>query len=116
MKMFFNFPHLLEESVTPAKAGVQVLNILFNKKFTTWIPAFAGMTVITCLIAPSAQAKKKTVGEDISNMIIQGQDRLTVHGTVPEMSWEVEAYKDVHAAVRDYVLLGELKSPSISQP
>ncbi len=34
-------------SVTPAKAGVQVSNMTFKSRFTTWIPAFAGMTILT---------------------------------------------------------------------
>lgn len=71
---------------------------------------------ILSLIAGASEAKKKGTGEDISNMIIEGENRLKVHGTVPETAWEVDAYKDVPEALRDYVLLGELKSPSISQP
>lgn len=71
---------------------------------------------LVAVTAGISEAKKKGTGEDISNMIIEGENRLQVHGKVPELSWEVDAYKDVPEALRDYVLLGELKSPSISQP
>ena len=73
------------------------------------------MTLL-CLAAGIGEAKKKSTGEDISNMIIEGENRLQVHGQIPELSWNVDAYRDVPEALRDYVLLGELKSPSINQP
>jgi hypothetical protein len=76
---------------------------------------FLSVTLVS-LVAGLSDAKKKGTGEDISNMIIEGENRLRVHGSVPEIAWEVDAYKDVPEALRDYVLLGELKSPSISQP
>jgi len=31
--------------VIPAKAGIQVVNLTLRSMFTTWVPAFAGMTV-----------------------------------------------------------------------
>jgi hypothetical protein len=68
------------------------------------------------LIATWAHAKKRAPGEDISNMIIEGENRLQVHGNIPELAWNVDAYKDVPETLRDYAILGELKSPSISQP
>lgn len=80
------------------------------------IKTFGTVTIAVSLVATLAYAKKKAVGEDISNMIIEGENRLQIHGTVPEMAWDVDAYKDVPETLRDYSTLSQLKSPSISQP
>jgi len=73
------------------------------------------LLVLLFSAAGAAQAKKLK-GEDISNMIIEGENRLQVHAPPSEYNWPVDVYKDVPATLRDPSILGALKSPSISQP
>jgi len=62
---------------------------------------------------PSLAEKKK---DDISNMIIQGENRLRVEPRVPPVEWAPPPYRDVNGAIEDYALLGELTPPTIQDP
>ena len=61
------------------------------------------------------QAKKKGA-EDLSNMIIQGENRLRVEPKVPAVDWDPMIYRDVQGVLQDYALIGELTPPSIEEP
>ncbi len=43
-------------AVIPAKAGIQVFHIQLNKRFKTWIPAFAGMTTVGVFLLISSSS------------------------------------------------------------
>ena len=62
---------------------------------------------------PASADKKK---DDISNMIIQGENRLRVEPQVPPVEWAPTPYRDVNGAIQDYSLLGELTPPTIQDP
>lgn len=62
---------------------------------------------------PVFAAKKK---EDLSNMIIQGENRLRVEPRVPAIGWDPAPYQDVKGALQDTSILSNLTPPTISEP
>jgi hypothetical protein len=91
--------HVSMKLVTPAKAGVQ--GLLF-------------FSLVLLPFSPAQAAKKKT--EDLSNMIIQGENRLRAEPHVPPVKWTPDVYRDVQGVLQDVSLLGELKPPAIQDP
>jgi hypothetical protein len=66
-------------------------------------------------MAPVAHAKKM-YGEDISNMIIQGENRLKVRPQIPEAPISADIYKDMTTFLKDNSVLGSLKPPAVEHP
>jgi hypothetical protein len=73
---------------------------------------FAGAAVLLAAL-PSFAGKKK---EDLSNMIIQGENRLRVEPRVPPVEWDPAPYQDVKGTLQDTTLLDNLTPPTISEP
>lgn len=71
------------------------------------------MSMILAVAAPAAAAKKP---EDLSSMIIQGENRLRAEPRVPAVVWDPAVYRDVQGITQDYSMLGELKPPAIQEP
>lgn len=64
--------------------------------------------------SPAAAAKKKS--DDLSNMIIQGENRLRAEPHVPPVKWDPSPYRDVSGVLQDFSMLGDLKPPAIQEP
>lgn len=58
----------------------------------------------------------KMKGDDLSNMIIEGENRLVVHAVLPEMEWKPDPFKDVAVFVKDYSAAGMLNPPAVADP
>lgn len=81
-------------------------------KKTLILASLAGSIVFN---SGSVQAKKLK-GDDISNMIIEGENRLMVHQPLLVFDWSPNLYKGVPELLVDGRILGELKPPSIKDP
>jgi hypothetical protein len=68
------------------------------------------------LVPGMALAAKKKMGEDLSNMIIQGENRLRVEPRVPVVDWSPAPYQDVQGIIQDVSLLSDLTPPTIQEP
>jgi hypothetical protein len=68
------------------------------------------------IAALPALAAKKKMGEDLSGMIIQGENRLRVEPKSPLVDWTPAATRDVQGQFQDYSLLGDLTPPAIQDP
>jgi hypothetical protein len=75
----------------------------------------SGVLIAALAAAPLLAAKKK-MGEGLSDMIIQGQNRLRVEPKAPVVDWSPAATRDVQGALQDYSILGELTPPTIQDP
>lgn len=70
----------------------------------------------TMLMGTTAVHAKKLKGDDISNMIIEGENRLMVHQPLLVFDWSPQLYKGVPELLVDGTVLGGLKPPSIKDP
>jgi hypothetical protein len=66
--------------------------------------------------APAWSADKKVKSNDISSMIIQGQNRLQVVPEPPDDTWIPSLYRDVGDLFADNAALAEIKPPSLVHP
>lgn len=66
--------------------------------------------------AVSAAQARKMKGDDISNLIIEGENRLKVEGVMPPLNWDPELYRDFQARLADEQLIGSLRPPSLAEP
>jgi hypothetical protein len=71
--------------------------------------------LILCVAAAAGHARKMT-GDNLSNIIIQGENRLKVSPRVPPVEWSADAYRDIHHVFEYNALLAGLKPPSIGRP
>ena len=72
------------------------------------------LTMLVPLTAAAAPRKMK--GDDISNLLIEGQNRLRVTNEVPELEWEPDVYKDAPEFFKDNAVVASLKPPALQQP
>ncbi len=56
------------------------------------------------------------MGDDISNMIIEGENRLKARAQIPEKDLDVNVYTGIPDLLRDNSLLNELKPPAVNKP
>lgn len=70
----------------------------------------------TVAMIGSLHAAKKMSGDDISNMIIEGESRLKVNPQVPAFDWKVDTTKNVAELLRDNSIMGDLKPPALKTP
>ena len=74
------------------------------------------LTLAAAGLAGTAGAAKKMEGDDISNLLITGENRLRVSAPPVEVAWAPEVYRDVAPALRDEALIASLKSPAVTEP
>ena len=58
----------------------------------------------------------KMMGDDLSNMIIEGENRLKVHPTGPTLNWQVDPYQNMTQLFDDKSIMGQLQPKSIQEP
>jgi len=75
----------------------------------------AGLTLLLAA-SPSLAAQKKMKGDNLSNIIIQGENRLKVSPRVPDVAWSVSPYREVTALLADPGILAEMKPPAVANP
>lgn len=68
------------------------------------------------IIGLSPLEAKKMKGDDISNLLIEGENRLRVRPTMPDLQWDPTPYRDISEILRDRALVGALKPPALSNP
>jgi hypothetical protein len=76
---------------------------------------------MTCLLAAGLARAATTTGkplkgDDISDMLITGENRLRVSAPAVETSWSPDVYRDISPALREETLIASLKSPAVSEP
>lgn len=76
-----------------------------------WVPLFA---VASLMVSGSFAKPVKT--DDLSNIIIKGDNRLKVRGKIPEADWSPNIYKDIGGYLKEEVLIASLKAPAIKNP
>jgi hypothetical protein len=59
---------------------------------------------------------KKMGGDGLSDMIIRGENRLTVHPRVDAIPWSVTPDRDVPELLKDNAVIGQFQPPAVSQP
>ena len=57
---------------------------------------------------------KKLASNDLSNMIIEGENRLEVHATLPPVDWKPDLYKDVNTELYDNYILKGITPPQLT--
>ncbi len=74
--------------------------------------------IATSILSASASvwAAKPIKTDDISNMLIQGENRLRVSAPTIEVAWAPEVYRDYAMLIHDDALIGSLKTPTVAQP
>ncbi len=72
------------------------------------------LSLLTTGLIP-AQARKM-MGDNLSDMIIQGENRLSVHPGVDEVRWSVNVYRDIPDLVRENSWISQFQPPSIQTP
>jgi len=82
-----------------------------NKKF-----AYVSILMVPMTLLSSLSFAAKMKGDDISNIIIKGDNRLTAHSEIPSQDWSPDIYKEVPTHLRNNSLLGELKPPALKEP
>ncbi|MCH6547342.1 MAG: hypothetical protein IH798_02745, partial [Gemmatimonadetes bacterium] len=55
-------------------------------------------------------------GDDLSNMIIEGESRLKVHSILPRVQWNPEVFKDTGALLQDMSAVSNLKPVQMDEP
>lgn len=78
--------------------------------------AFTLSLTIATLAIGSAWSEKKYKGDDLSNMVVEGENRLKLKSGMPPLEWKVDPYAklgDEFAFLRVYE---ELSPPQISKP
>lgn len=68
------------------------------------------------LAAVATVDAKKLKGDDLSNMIIEGENRLNMRPRVPDVDWDPNVHKESLDMLKDNTVLGDLKPPSIAKP
>src|SRR5687768_12249733 len=91
---------------------VKEMRVRFDMKKT--ISKLMSLMLIALMAEISHAKKMKT--EDLSNMVIQGENRLTVRATVPDLEWEPEVYRDLKDISVDASLINSMKPPSLENP
>ena len=61
-------------------------------------------------------ATKKLKTDDISNMIIEGENRLNVSVEPPVTEWKPDVYRECEPAMRDNAVTARLTPPAIQNP
>src|SRR4051812_23818016 len=61
-------------------------------------------------------APKKMKSDDLSNMLIEGENRLRVKEKAPDDGFAPDKYKDISAMVTDESLLLAFRPPAINEP
>ncbi len=76
------------------------------------------VTMIACIaLALGGNARAKEMkGDDISDLLITGENRLRVSAPPVDVAWAPEIYRDVAPAMRDEALIASLKTPTVSDP
>jgi hypothetical protein len=64
----------------------------------------------------SQSIAKNMASPDLSNMIIQGENRLQVHPVMTKLDWKPEVYKDVTGLLQNNVVLKDIKPPTFDRP
>jgi len=59
---------------------------------------------------------KELKGDDISDMLITGENRLRVPAPAMDAAWNPDPYRDMSVALREEPLIASLKSPAVSDP
>ncbi len=68
------------------------------------------------LAALSPAQARKSMGDNLSDMIIQGENRLQAHPKIDDVAWTVNVYRDIPDVVRDNSWMSQFQPPAISQP
>lgn len=71
--------------------------------------------VVALLLGVSAQAGK-IKGDDLSNMIIEGENRLKISPRAPLLEWSVDPAREVPSQLDPGPLLSGLKPPVVERP
>src|SRR5262245_40676672 len=66
--------------------------------------------------AVSAKPTRKAKTDDLSDLLIQGENRLRVSAPRVDVAWAADIYKDVPSLITDEALVGSLKTPTVDQP
>jgi hypothetical protein len=66
-------------------------------------------------VATSAAAREMK-GDDLSNIIIKGENRLRASARAPEMEWVADVYKEVPGLLENIGVLSDHTPPSIGKP
>ena len=77
---------------------------------------FMGVCILSAAALSVQAHAAKMKGDDLSNMIIEGENRLTVHPTLPEMEWKADPLRDVPGTLKDYSIAGMLNPPEMQSP
>jgi len=114
--------------VIPAQAGIQFSKTFFKKRFTGWIPAFAGMTVLAAFssalsaepkISASVSATELTMNDSITLKIdIQGVQRidsmpnLQIPGFVVQPAGQTQSYQWVNGQTSSLISFNFVLTPT----
>src|SRR5690349_5956503 len=79
------------------------------KRSLIYLPLVLTVTV-------SAVHAKKMPGDDLSNMIIQGENRLQVHAVLPPVEWSPAVENEIEAQLGDNKLLLAMVPPALENP
>ncbi|OVE78068.1 hypothetical protein BVX98_01450 [bacterium F11] len=75
-----------------------------------------GLTLIFIGIWNASLEARKMDGDDLSNLIIEGENRLKVHGDIPPLNWTPNIYKDLPNIFQNSDIVSDLKAPALSKP
>ena len=84
-----------------------------TRKILTAVLALAFLAPAMNLEAAKA---KKMKGDDLSDLIIEGENRLKVKGEVPPLQWDPDFYQEFDKELKDERLVSALKAPAIKSP
>jgi hypothetical protein len=79
----------------------------------TLVAMAAGLIVLPPLSAADA---RKMTGSDLSQLIIQGENRLNYGARAQQVAWEPSVYREMQDMWKDYSQLAQFQPPAIEKP